>query len=303
MHTAVSFRPGVSILAWLLLGSSLLSPPAIAGATLAKIRDTQTITLAYRETTAPFSYLDADKKPIGFTLDLCSKIVDGVRRELKLPQLKVNYLAVTPSTRIAAITSGKADLECGTTTNNTERRKQVAFTVPHFFAGVRMAARADSGIRNWADLRGKKVVTTKGTTTVKLLNDRNKVRALDLNLVEGTDHAESFNMLEKGQADAFVMDDVILFGLRANMKNPAGFVIVGDAMSVEPYAIMLSKDDAEFKTLVDREMANMENDGDFRKLYNKWFMSPVPPKGKSMDMPMGYLLRDSIIFPTDKVGD
>jgi glutamate/aspartate transport system substrate-binding protein len=129
------------------------------------------------------------------------------------------------------------------------------------------------------------------------------VRALDLNLVEGTDHAESFNMLEKGQADAFVMDDVILFGLRANMKNPAGFVIVGDAMSVEPYAIMLSKDDAEFKTLVDREMANMENDGDFRKLYNKWFMSPVPPKGKSMDMPMGYLLRDSIIFPTDKVGD
>jgi glutamate/aspartate transport system substrate-binding protein len=303
MHTAVSFRPGYSILAWLLLGSSLLSPPAIAGATLAKIRDTQTITLAYRETTAPFSYLDADKKPIGFTLDLCSKIVDGVRRELKLPQLKVNYLAVTPSTRIAAITSGKADLECGTTTNNAERRKQVAFTVPHFFAGVRMAVRADSGIKNWADLREKKVVTTKGTTTIKLLNDRNKVRALDLNLVEGTDHAESFSKLEKGQADAFVMDDVILFGLRANMKNPADFVIVGDAMSVEPYAIMLPKDDAEFKTLVNREMANMENDGDFRKIYNRWFMSPVPPKGKSMDMPMGYLLRDSIIFPTDKVGD
>ncbi|SDX07252.1 amino acid ABC transporter substrate-binding protein, PAAT family (TC 3.A.1.3.-) [Collimonas sp. OK242] len=303
MHTGVFFRPGYSILASLLLGSSLFSPPAIAGATLAKIRDTQTITLAYRETTAPFSYLDADKKPIGFTLDLCSKIVDGVRRELKLPQLKVNYLAVTPSTRIAAVTSGKADLECGTTTNNAERRKQVAFTVPHFFAGVRMAVRADSGIRNWADLRGKRVVTTKGTTTVKLLNDRNKVRALALNLVDGADHAESFSMLEKGQADAFVMDDVILFGLRANMRNPADFVIVGDAMSVEPYAIMLSKDDAEFKTLVDREMANMENDGDFRKIYNRWFMSPVPPKGKSMDMPMGYLLRDSIIFPTDKVGD
>ncbi|HWW04717.1 amino acid ABC transporter substrate-binding protein [Collimonas sp.] len=291
------------MLAWLLLGSSLLSPPAIAGVTLAKIRDTQTVTLAYRETTAPFSYLDADKKPIGFTLDLCSKIVDGLRQELKLPQLKVNYLAVTPSTRIAAITSGKADLECGTTTNNTERRKQVAFTVPHFFAGVRMAVRADSGIRNWADLRGKKVVTTKGTTTVKLLNDRNKVRALALNLVDGTDHAESFSMLEKGQADAFVMDDVILFGFRANMKNPGKFVIVGDALSVEPYAIMLTKDDAEFKTLADRAMANMEHDGDFRKIYNKWFMSPVPPLGKSMNMPMGYLLRDSIIFPTDKVGD
>ncbi|WP_211467037.1 amino acid ABC transporter substrate-binding protein [Collimonas silvisoli] len=303
MHTGVFSRPGYSILVSLLLGSSLFSPPAIAGATLAKIKDAQTVTLAYRETTAPFSYLDGDKRPIGFTLDLCSKIVDGIRQELKLPQLKVNYLAVTPSTRIAAISSGKADLECGTTTNNTERRKQVAFTVPHFFAGVRMAVRADSGIKNWADLRGKKVVTTKGTTTIKLLNDRNKVRALALNLVEGTDHAESFSMLEKGQADAFVMDDVILFGFRANMKNPGEFVIVGDALSVEPYAIMLGKDDAEFKTLVDREMANMEHDGDFRKIYNKWFMSPVPPLGKSMNMPMGYLLRDSIIFPTDKVGD
>jgi glutamate/aspartate transport system substrate-binding protein len=281
----------------------LFSPEAIAGATLAKIRDTQTITVAYRETTAPFSYLDADKKPIGFTIDLCSKIIEGIRQELKLPQLKVSYLAVTPSTRINAVTSGHADLECGTTTNNAERRKQVAFTVPHFFAGVRMAVRTDSGIKNWINLRGKDVVTTKGTTTVKLLNDRNKVRALALNLIEGADHAESFGMLEKGQAAAFVMDDVILYGLRANMTHPEEFAIVGDAMSVEPYAIMLTKEDAEFKASVDRQMANMQNDGDFRKIYGKWFMNPIPPLGKSMNMPMGYLLRDSILYPTDKIGD
>jgi glutamate/aspartate transport system substrate-binding protein len=303
MHIDVFLRPGHAMLGAMLLLPALLPPPAIAGATLAKIRDTQAITIAYRETTAPFSYLDADKNPIGFTIDLCSRIVEGIRQELKLPQLKVNYLAVTPSTRIAAITSGKADLECGTTTNNAERRKQVAFTIPHFFAGVRMAVRTDSGIRNWIDLRDKEVVTTKGTTTVKLLNDRNKIRALALKLVEGNDHAESFGMLEKGQAAAFVMDDVILYGLRANMQHPEAFAIVGDALSVEPYAIMLTKDDAEFKAVVDREMAGMQNDGGFRKIYNKWFMNPVPPRGKSMSMPMGYLLRDSILYPTDKIGD
>ena len=303
MHTDGFLRAGCSFLGTMLLSSLLFSPEAIAGATLAKIRDTQTITVAYRETTAPFSYLDADKKPIGFTIDLCSKIIEGIRQELKLPQLKVAYLAVTPSTRIKAITSGQADLECGTTTNNAERRKQVAFTVPHFFAGVRMAVRTDSGIKNWINLRGKEVVTTKGTTTVKLLNDRNKVRVLALNLVDGNDHAESFSMLEKGQVAAFVMDDVILYGLRANMTHPEEFAIVGDALSVEPYAIMLTKDDTEFKASVDRQMADMQNDGDFRKIYSKWFMNPIPPRGKSMSMPMGYLLRDSILYPTDKIGD
>nr|WP_236905533.1 amino acid ABC transporter substrate-binding protein [Collimonas arenae] len=295
--------PRYSILGTLLLSSWLCSTPAIAGPTLTKIKDTQAITIAYRETTAPFSYLDADKKPVGFTVDLCLKIVEGIRQELKLQQLKVNYLAVTPSSRIAAITGGQADLECGTTTNNAERRKQVAFTVPHFFAGVRMVVRSDSGIKNWIDLRGKEVVTTKGTTTIKLLNDRNKVRALALKLVEGGDHAESFSMLEKRQASAFVMDDVILYGFRASTKRPEEFAIVGDALSVEPYAIMLTKDDAEFKALVDREMANLQNDGDFRKIYDKWFMHSIPAPGKSVNMPMGYLLRDSILFPTDKIED
>lgn len=277
--------------------------PATAADTLARIRETRTITIAHRDASVPFSYLDANKKPVGYAVDLCLRIADAVKRELKLPQLNIEYLPVTPSTRIAAIVDGKADLECGSTTNNAERRQQVAFTIPHFIAAARMVVRADSGIKNWSDLRGRRVVTTKGTTTVKLLNDRDKVRALELTLVEGRDHAESFGMVEQGQAEAFTMDDVLLYGLRANASKPESFVIVGEPLSMEPYAIMLRKDDPAFKALADREMAKLIDSGETYKLYDKWFKSPVPPRGITLNMPMGYLLRDSFRYPTDKVGD
>ena len=276
---------------------------AQAGDTLAKIRDAQTITIAHREASLPFSYLDDNKKPIGYAVDLCLKIADAIKRELKLPKLEVVYLAVTPSSRIPAIVDGKADLECGSTTNNVERRKQVAFTIPHFVAAARMLVRADSGIRNWSDLRDKRVVTTKGTTTVKLLNDRDKVRALGLKLIEAGDHAESFGKVEKGEAEAFPMDDVLLYGLRAKAKEPSKFLVVGDLLSTEPYAIMLRKDDASFKAMVDKEMGRIINEGELVKLYDKWFMHPIPPSSLNMNMPMGYLLRDALRFPTDKVGD
>jgi ABC-type amino acid transport substrate-binding protein len=278
----------------------------IAGAhadTLSKIRETQTIVIAHRESSVPFSYFDENKKPVGYANDLCLKIAEAVRRELKLSQLNIRYLAVTSSDRIPAIVEGKADLECGSTTNNAERRKQVAFTIPHFIAGVRMAVRTNSGIRNWADLRGKHVVTTKGTTTVKLLTDRDKVRSLNLSLLEGRDHAESFAMVEKNQAQAFPMDDVLLYGLRANAQDPSAFIITGDALSTEPYGIMLRKDDPAFKAMVDREMARIINEGEIYKLYDKWFMNPIPPKGVNLSMPMGHLLRDLFRFPTDKVAD
>ena len=222
---------------------------------------------------------------------------------MKLPKLDIAYIPVTPSTRIPAIVDGKADLECGSTTNNFERRKQVAFTIPHFVAAARMLVRTDSGIRNWSDLRGKRVVTTRGTTSVKLLTDRDKVRALGLKLVEASDHAESFSKVEKGEAEAFPMDDVLLYGLRAKAKDPSKFVVVGDLLSTEPYAIMLRKDDAPFKTLVDKEMGRIINEGELVKLYDKWFLHPIPPNGLNMNMPMGYLLRDALRFPTDKVGD
>ncbi len=271
--------------------------------TLARIRSTQKIVIAHRESSVPFSYLDANKKPIGYTIDLCLKIADAIKRDLKLPHLDVVFLPVNPSTRIPAILEGKADLECGSTTNNVERRKQVAFTVPHFIAAARMVVRADSGIKYWIDLRNKKVVTTKGTTTVKLLNDRDKVRGLNLALVEGADHVDSFGMLEKRAADAFPMDDVLLYGLRANAKKPEDFVIVGDPLSTEPYAIMLRKDDAAFKRLVDTEMVRVILEGEINKIYAKWFTSKIPPKMINLNMPMSFLLKDSFAFPTDKVGD
>ncbi|MCH8623057.1 amino acid ABC transporter substrate-binding protein [Undibacterium sp. TS12] len=279
------------------------SPLSLAADTLTHIKETQTVTIAHREASFPFSYLGDDKKPIGYSMDICMKLVEAIKKELKLKELNVNYLMVTGSSRIPAIADGKADLECGSTTNNVERRKQVAFTIPHFFATARMIVRADSGIKNWTDLKGKKVVTTKGTTTVKLLNDRDKVRGLDLKLLEGADHNESFSMVENGQADAFTVDDVLLYGQRGNAKDPSKFVVVGDPLSTEPYAMMMRKDDPAFKALIDREMARMMNDGEMTKLYDKWFRKPVPPKGANLNMPMGFLLRDSIRFPTDKVAD
>ncbi len=274
-----------------------------AGDALKRIHDTQTIKIGYREASLPFSYLNEQKKPVGYAVDLCLKIADSVRRELKLKQLTIEYVPVTSASRIAAIVDGKIDLECGSTTNNAERRKQVAFTIPHFIATVRMVARRNSGIANWPDLQGKRVVTTKGTTTIKLMNDRDKVRSLGLQLIEGRDHAESFSKVETGEADAFSMDDVLLFGLRANANKPDDFIIVGDSLSAEPYAIMMPRDDPQFKNVVDREMARIINDGELVRYYDKWFQQAIPPKRVNLHMPMSYLLRDTLRFPTDKVGD
>lgn len=283
----------------------LCSIPVVAHAddTLAKIRDTKTITIAHRESSIPFSYFDDKQAPTGYAVELCQKIADAVKRELKLSQLNIVYIPVTSASRIPAIVEGKADIECGSTTNNAERRKLVAFTIPHFVAAARMVVRADSGIKNWVDLQNKKIVTTKGTTTVKLLTERDKVRSLRLKLIEGSDHANSFAMVEKGSAEAFPMDDVLLYGLRASASKPDNFKIVGDPLSAEPYAIMLRKDDPLFKSVVDREMARIINDGELVKLYEKWFERPIPPKNVNMNMPMGYLLRSSLRFPSDKVAD
>lgn len=271
--------------------------------TLQKIRDTQTIVIANREASVPFSYLDDNKKPVGYAVDLCLKIAEGIKKELKLSQLNIQFLTVDTKTRIPSIVDGKADLECGSTTNNAERRKQVAFTIPHFVASVKTLVRADSGIKNWPDLQGKRVVTTVGTTTVKLLNDRDKVRSLNLKLLEGSDHNKSFAMVESNQADAFTMDDVLLYGLRATSKDPTKFAVVGDMLSTEPYAIMMRKDDPAFKSVVDREMARLINDGEMGKAYEKWFMKPIPPKQLTLNMPMSFLLKDIMRFPTDKVAD
>ncbi|MQR02300.1 transporter substrate-binding domain-containing protein [Glaciimonas sp. GS1] len=269
-----------------------------------RIRDTKTLTIAYRDAAIPFSFLDQNKKPVGYTIDLCLQIAEAIKQQLKLSQLTIAYVPVSTSNRIDVIASGKADLECGTTTNTAERRQHVAFTIPHFMAATRMVVRTNSGIKNWPDLRDKKVATTKGTTSVKSLADRGQVRALNMTVVEGSDHNESFGMVVNKTADAFAMDDVLLYGLRAAAKDPEAYMVVGDPLTTEPYAIMLSKQDPAFKALVDQDMASIIQDGELNSLYKKWFLSPIPAKNMmNMNMPMGYLFKESLRFPSDKVAN
>lgn len=285
----------------------MLSVTAIAAHAedvLTRIRDGKAITIAYREASFPFSFLDQDKKPVGYTIDLCLKIVDALKQQLKLPQLSIAYVPVTSSNRIDMITTGKADLECGSTTNTAERRKRVDFTIAHFMAASRMIVRVDDNIKNWPDLRNKKVATTKGATSVQSLVDRGQVRSLNMTILEGRDHDESFKMVVDKAADAFAMDDVLLYGLRATAKNPSAYAIVGEPLTTEPYAIMLPKGDPAYKALVDREMGRIIHDGEMHKLYTKWFLSPIPAKNNlTLNMPMGYLFRESLRFPSDLVGN
>ena len=278
---------------------------ALASSTpvLERIRDTGTVRIAHRESSVPFSFYDADKKPIGYAMDLCQRVVDRLRTDLKRPDLKVQYVMVTSASRIPTIAEGKADLECGSTTNNRERREKVAFTIPHYIAGSRMLVKTSSGIRKWDDLRGKTAVSTKGTTNITELRKVNDTRVLGMKILEAKDHGEAFAMVETGKADAFAMDDVLLSGFRANAKNPSDYAVVGDMLTVEPYAIMLSKEDAEFKRMVDRAMTNIILDFDAEKLYKKWFQQPIPPNGTKLDIPMSFLLRDSFKYPSDKTAD
>lgn len=269
---------------------------------LRRIRQTGAIRIAHRESSVPFSFV-ADGKPVGYAVDLCLKVADAVRGALKLPSLRVDWVPVTPASRIPAIVEGKADLECGSTTNNRERREQVAFTIPHYIAGSRMLVKAASGINRWPDLRGKTVVSTTGTTPLATLRKMDESGALQLRLVEARDHAQAFAMVEGGKADAFVMDDVLLYGLRANAAHPDDYRVTGDLLTIEPYAIMLSRHDTAFKQLADKTLVASIYDQDTQRLYRKWFQAPIPPRGTRLDIPMSYLLRDSFKFPSDKVAD
>lgn len=284
------------------LALSIAFAPAFAGETLDRIANTGKVVLASREASIPFSYV-VDGRPIGYSVDICRRIVEGIKTVLKRTDLKIEFLQVTSDTRIQAVKDGKADLECGSTTNNAERRKQVTFTIPHFIAGARMLVRADSGIKSWGDLRGKTIVTTKGTTNAKSIMVRNDVSNLHIRLIEAEDHSRSYEMVQNRSADAFAMDDVLLFGLRAAAAKPADFAIVGELLSVEPYSVMFSKIDLELKAIVDKEMARLIESGELAKLYEKWFMRPISPKNANLGMPMSSLLRDSLRYPSDKVAD
>jgi ABC-type amino acid transport substrate-binding protein len=267
------------------------------------IRQSRAITVAHREASIPFSYFDDQKRPIGYAMDICAKIVSALERELKIPNLQVNYLPVTSASRLTAIAEGKAAMECGSTTNTAERRKLVDYTVAHFISSAKFLVRKDSGIEKLEDLTGKTVVSTKGTTNIKTLDRINTERLLNLKVLEAQDHSEAFGMVANKKADAFAMDDVLLFGLRANSADPAAFKVIGKPMTIEPYAIVLPKGDSAFKKVVDTEMRRMILSGEIYIIYRKWFEQPIAPKGINLALPMPYMLRDSFKYPSDKVAD
>ncbi|NDI84810.1 amino acid ABC transporter substrate-binding protein [Undibacterium crateris] len=285
-----------------LLSTLLASGFASAADTVSKIRKTQTLSIGVRET-PPFAFTDSNQQANGYAIELCNKVADAVKKELKLPNLKVLYVPVDSTTRFSALTEDKIDLECGSTTNNAERRKKYGFTIPHFFSSVKALVRSDSGIKNWNQFRNRTIVTTKSTTTVQLLAQHNDINSLNIRLIEGNSDQESFRLVEERKADAFPMDDVLLYSLKAEAKKPADFMVIGDPLSIEPYSIMMRKDDLAFKKIVDTEMLRIIHDGEIYKIYERWFMRAIPPKGANLSMPMSFLLRDSLRFPSDQVGD
>jgi glutamate/aspartate transport system substrate-binding protein len=268
--------------------------------TLKSIKDSGTITLGYRESSIPFSYLDDNQKPIGFAMDICYRIVDAVKKELKLDKLNVKLEPVTSSNRIPLLANGTIDLECGSTTNNAEREKQVAFTNTHFLTASRFVSKKSSHINSIDDLKGKPVVSTSGTTNIKQLTEANASRHLNASIIPGKDHAEAFLMVETDRAAAFVMDDILLASLVAGSKDPSAYVISKDAFSKpEPYGIMLRKDDPGFKKVVDAATAALYTSGEGQKLYDKWFMSKIPPKGLNLNSPMSPELKAEFAKPSD----
>ncbi len=271
-----------------------------AGAqTLDKIKKDGAITIGHRDASIPFSYFDDKQQPIGYSMDICMKIADAVKAELKLPNLKVNLNPVTSATRIPLMANGTIDLECGSTTNNIDRQKQVAFAPTTFVTANRLAAKKASNITKLDDMKGKALVSTSGTTNLKQVTEENAKRGLGMNIAAAKDHAEAFLMVETGRAVAFAMDDILLYSLVASSKAPADYMITNEALSVEPYGVMMRKDDAAFKKVVDTAVINLMKSGEIEKIYNKWFMSPIPPKGINLNLPMSASLKKTIANPTD----
>jgi glutamate/aspartate transport system substrate-binding protein len=268
--------------------------------TLKNIKETGAITLGYRESSIPFSYLDDNQKPIGFAMDICYKVVDAVKKELKLEKLEVKLNPVTSSTRIPLMANGTIDLECGSTTNNAERQKQIAFTNTHFLTASRFVSKKVNKLNSIDDLKGKTVVSTSGSTNIKQLTEANAARNLGVNIIAAKDHGEAFLMVETDRAVAFVMDDILLSSFIAGSKEPDAYVISKEAFSKpEPYGIMLRKDDPAFKKVVDGATAALYQSGEGQKLYDKWFMAKIPPKGLNLNAPISAELKSEFAHPTD----
>ena len=285
------------------LSCAVASLPAIAQeltGTLKKIKETGSITIGHRESSIPFSYLDDKQQPIGYAMDLCMKIVDSVKAELKQPNLKVNLQAVTSSNRIPLLTNGTIDLECGSTTNSVKRQEQVAFGPTYFVVNITAAVKKTANVNALADLNGKTISTTSGTTSVPLLKAYEKTQHVDVKEIYGKDHAESFLLMADDRSVAFVMDDILLAGQIANSRNPKDFKILPESLRQEPYSMMLRKDDPQFKALVDKSIGAVMKSGEIEKIFAKWFTSPIPPKGSNMNFPMTPAIKEAFANPNDK---
>jgi glutamate/aspartate transport system substrate-binding protein len=278
--------------------AALVSFGAGAQDTLGKVKSSGTITIGHRDASLPLSYYDDKQQPIGYAMDLCARIVDAVKTELKLPKIDVKYQLVTSANRIPLMANGTIDLECGSTTNNIARQEQVWFTITHFVTANRWASKKSSKIKSLADLKGKTVVSTAGSTNIKQITEINAAQNLGMSIISANGHPEAFQMVETGRAVAFVMDDIILAGLVAQSRAPADYEISAVALSVEPYGIMLRKDDKAFKAVVDKAMTDIYKSGQINAIYSKWFEKPVPPKGVNMNLPMTPAFKKVVANPT-----
>jgi glutamate/aspartate transport system substrate-binding protein len=275
-----------------------LAFPAAAQDTLGKIKSGGAITIGHRDASIPFSYYDDKQQVVGYAVDLCLRIVEAVKKEVGNPNLKVNYQLVTSANRIPLMANGTIDLECGSTTNNLARQEQVGFTITHFVTANRWIAKKSAKIAKLADLKGKTIVSTAGTTNIKQITEINAAQNLGMNIISANGHPEAFQMVETGRAAAFVMDDILLYSLAAQSRTPNDYAISAEALSVEPYGIMLRKGDDAFKKVVDAAMTNIYKSGQINAIYEKWFQKPVPPKGINLNVPMSEQFKKVVANPT-----
>jgi glutamate/aspartate transport system substrate-binding protein len=273
-----------------LLAASSAGAQELTG-TLKRIKETGSVTLGYRTSSLPFSYLGRRGEPIGYAIDLCKAVVEDIAAELDGMTLDIAYKPVTSETRIPAVVSGQIDLECGSTTSNVTRKKLVAFSPVYFVSGTKLLVKRGSGIRSWRDLGGKTVVVTSGTTNEAAIRAIAEKQQLAVNLVTGSDHQHSFDMLKAGAADAFATDDVLLYGLLAASKSGAAYHVVGDFLSYDPYALMFRKDDADFAAVVERSFARLASSREIVQLYDKWFLQRLPT-GERLDLAMSPQLEE-----------
>lgn len=286
-------------LAALAVGLATLGVAGVAHAdTLAKVKQSGVITVGHRDASIPFSYFDDKQRPVGYSMDLCARVVEAVERAVGR-KLEVKYQLVTSANRIPLLANGTVDMECGSTTNNADRQKQISYLPTTFVTANRIVYKKNSGIKKLADLKGKTLVSTAGTTNIKQVTELNAARNLGINIVSANGHSEAFLMVETGRAAAFAMDDILLAGLVANSKNPGDYEISAESLSVEPYGIMVRKDDPKFKAVADQAIRDVLSTSMINRIYEQWFQKPIPPRGVNLNIPMSESLKKVIAKPTD----